>query len=74
MGIHAGFADLQVIAEGRVLFLEVKSRTGRLSPEQELFRDDVRALGFSWALVRSVDDALEAVAAAGIPTRIVGVP
>ena len=32
MGVHAGFADLIVLSEGRVLFLEVKSKTGRLSP------------------------------------------
>ena len=30
MGVHAGFADLIVISGGRVLFLEVKSPSGRL--------------------------------------------
>ena len=62
MGVHAGFADLIVISGGRVLFLGVKSQTGRLRKSQEVFRDTVCAQGFGWALVRSVDDALGALA------------
>jgi hypothetical protein len=71
MGVHAGFADLIVISGGRVLFLEVKSRTGRLRPSQDVFRDNVIAQGFGWALVRSVDDALGALADHGFTTRVV---
>ena len=52
MGVHPGFADLLVLCAGRVLFLELKSIKGRLSPAQEAFRDTVTAQGFSWALVR----------------------
>ena len=62
MGVYAGFADLIVISGGRVLFLEVKSPSGRLRKSQEVFRDTVCAQGFGWALVRSVDDALGALA------------
>ena len=69
MGIHAGFADLIVISGGRVLFLEVKSETGRLRKAQEVFRDTVCAQGFGWALVRSVDDALGALAENGFTSR-----
>ncbi len=72
MGVHAGFADLIVICGGRVLFLEVKSQTGRLRQSQEVFRDIVCAQGFGWALVRSVDDALDALADHGFTTRIAG--
>ncbi len=70
MGVHSGFADLIVLSEGRVLFLEVKSKTGRLRPAQEDFRDTVEAQGFAWALVRSVDDALVALADHGFTTRV----
>jgi hypothetical protein len=70
MGIHAGFADLMVMCGGRVLFLELKSLKGRLSPAQEAFRDAVLAQGFGWALVRSLDDALGALADHGFTTRI----
>lgn len=65
MGIHPGFADLLILSEGRVLFLEVKSKTGSLSPAQEAFRDLLVAQGFAWALVRNVDDLLAALGAHG---------
>lgn len=70
MGVHAGFADLIVISSGRVLFLEVKSQTGRLRKSQEIFRDTVVTQGFGWALVRSVDDALGALADHGFTSRV----
>ena len=71
MGVHPGFADLMVLCEGRVLFLELKSLKGRLSPAQEDFRDGVLAQGFGWALVRSLDDALCALADHGFASRII---
>ncbi|WP_019956244.1 nuclease [Yoonia vestfoldensis] len=70
MGVHAGFADLIVISGGRVLFLEVKSQTGRLRKSQEVFRDTVCAQGFGWALVRSVDDALGTLADNDFTSRV----
>ena len=70
MGVHRGFADLIVLCEGRVLFLELKSLKGRLSPDQEAFRDAVLAQGHRWALVRSLDDALGALADHGFTTRV----
>jgi hypothetical protein len=70
MGVHSGFADLMVISEGRVLFFEFKSLRGRLRPSQEEFRDAVLKQGLSWALVRSIDDALGALAENGFTTRI----
>ncbi len=74
MGVHPGFADLVVLSQGRMLFLEVKSKTGRLSPAQEVFRDAIQAQGFAWALVRSVDDALAALADHGFITRLPRAP
>jgi len=70
MGVHPGFADLVILCAGRVLFLELKSLKGRLSPTQEAFRDAVKAQGFGWALVRSLDDALSALADHGLTTRV----
>ena len=70
MGVHPGFADLIILCDSRVLFLELKSLKGRLSPAQEAFRDAVLAQGFGWALVRSLDDALGALADHGFTTRV----
>ena len=71
MGVHPGFADLMVLCDGRVLFLELKSLKGRLSSDQEAFRDAVLAQGHGWALVRSLDDALGALADHEFTTRVV---
>ena len=70
MGVHPGFADLMVLCDGRLLFLELKSLKGRLSPSQEAFRDTVVAQGHGWALVRSLDDALGALADHAFTTRV----
>ena len=48
-----------------MLFIEVKSPEGRLSDNQEAFRDWCQAEGHAWALCRSVDDALAAAKDAG---------
>lgn len=71
MGVHSGFADLIIICDGRVLLLELKSLKGKLSPAQEAFRDAVLAQGFGWAQVRSLDDALGALADHGFTSRVV---
>ena len=71
MGVHPGVADLMVLCDGCVLFLELKAPKGRLSSTQSAFRDAVRAQGFGWALVRSLDDALGALADHGVTTRVV---
>jgi hypothetical protein len=70
MGVHSGFADLMVICDGRILFLELKAPKGRLAPEQEAFRSAVLAQGFGWAMVRSIDDALGALADFGLTSRV----
>ena len=70
MGVYPGFADLVILCDGRVLFLELKSLKGKLSPAQEAFRDAVLAQGFAWALARSLDDVLGALADHGFTSRI----
>ena len=69
MGVHPGFADLVVVAEGRVAFLEVKTAKGRLSEDQQAFRDIIRAQGLPYAVVRSIGDALCALGSHGFEIR-----
>jgi hypothetical protein len=61
MGLRAGASDILVILPGRVIFLEVKTPTGRQSPAQKVFQEIVESLGHEYRLVRSVDEALAAV-------------
>lgn len=55
-----GWADITgVIApHGRALFIEVKSDTGRSSPDQVAFGDWVRALGAVHVVARSLEDVV----------------
>lgn len=70
MGVHAGFADLILLSAKQTVFFELKSATGTLEPAQAEFRDFVRGQGHGWALIRTLDDALAALRAFGIPLRI----
>jgi hypothetical protein len=70
LGCVAGWADCGVFWHGRVVLLELKrSRGGQLSPAQKALHPRLEAAGFPVAVVRSVPEALDAVAAAGVPLR-----
>lgn len=57
-GLPPGFSDLfGVTAGGRAVFIEVKSATGRLSPEQENFLRQMAKLGAAAGVARSTEDA-----------------
>lgn len=58
-GLCRGSADLIGIYNGKFVALEVKTKNGILSPEQELFLSLVRRLGGIAAVVKSPQQALE---------------
>jgi hypothetical protein len=75
-GMYAGMTDLvihdstgQLPGRAYVGFMEVKSATGKLRPEQEKFRDRCRDAWIPWACVRSVNDAERALVAWGWKPR-----
>ncbi len=55
---NPGGADLIGCYMGRFVALEIKTATGRQSPEQKLFEQLVLGKGGVYAVLRSVDDAL----------------
>jgi len=60
MGLRAGISDLVLIGpSGQAHFLEIKTATGRLSESQERFRAMCEKRGWNYAVVRSVDEALD---------------
>lgn len=71
MGAFSGFADLVVMVGRQVLFLEVKTARGRQSEDQLEFQRLVEAMGWPYEIVRSVDDAMDALLRHNVPTRIV---
>lgn len=55
-GVLAGFSDLIIIANNNVLFVEVKTKTGRQSELQKVFQANVEKLGFQYSVCRSLQD------------------
>lgn len=68
-GMLAGWPDIEVLTGKRTLFFEVKCEGGKLSPTQARIHSQIRDLGYSVAVVRSVDDVREVLADWGVPTR-----
>lgn len=58
-GLCVGSSDIiGITADGRFLAVEVKTKTGRVSDEQQRFIDAVRRKGGVAGVARSVEDAL----------------
>jgi len=62
-GLCVGGADIIGIhpGSGRMIAIEVKSATGRATPEQVRFIETVRACGGISGVARSVEDALQLI-------------
>ena len=69
MGVIPGLADLMFVWRGRLYAVEVKSPTGRSSTYQRAWREELETAGGAYAVVTSIDDAREALARWGVPTR-----
>jgi hypothetical protein len=59
MGLLPGASDLTIALPGRVVFMEVKTPTGRLSEAQVKFQEKVEALGHQYAVARSLQEAID---------------
>lgn len=69
LGAVAGFPDLIVLTAPGALFFEVKAEGGYPSKSQKEMHARLAALGFPVAVVRSVDDVRESLAAWGVETK-----
>lgn len=57
MGVLPGVADLIIMSRSGFRAMEIKSRDGNTSPEQNKFLDSFAEAGGQTAIVRSVDEA-----------------
>ena len=55
-GVLAGFADLIIVADHRILFVEMKTEKGRMQDSQKAFKEKVEKLGFKYVVCRSFDE------------------
>ena len=55
-GWSTGVPDLVVIHRTGTFFLELKTPTGRLSPEQKVWRDRLIAEGYDWKCWRTIEE------------------
>lgn len=61
-GLPKGFSDLFAVKDGRIYFLEVKTETGKASPEQLNFLAVMRdRYGCVTGIVRSAEEAVKLV-------------
>ena len=61
-GLPKGFSDLFGLCPGgQAFFIEVKTPTGRIRPEQITFLNRMRELGANAGIARSVNDAIRIV-------------
>lgn len=67
-GTKSGWPDFEVVLPGRVIWLEVKTSIGRLSPAQKAIHERIAKMGHSVAVVRSIDDARAILAAWDVET------
>jgi len=64
MGLRAGMPDLLILAPGgRAMFIELKTESGRLSPEQKKAHEAIAGLGHKVRTVRTLEAFVETVAA-----------
>jgi hypothetical protein len=66
-GQRSGLADIMVVHDGRVTFVEMKSPIGTASRAQRQVCAEVRAAGADWYLARSAAAALEALRRSNVP-------
>lgn len=55
-GLLSGVSDTIVLLPGEILFVEFKTLTGTQSKSQKEFQKRVEALGFTYKIVRSVEE------------------
>lgn len=62
-GLPKGFTDLTGcrLSDGKMFFIEVKNKKGRVRPAQEAFIKKMQDYGLIAGVARSVDDALKIV-------------
>ena len=68
-GIKPGVPDILVLYRGKLIAIELKSRSGKCSPPQRFVREALRRAGARWWVARSAGAAMWALRKAGVRFR-----
>ncbi|GKQ42939.1 hypothetical protein RD055328_08620 [Companilactobacillus sp. RD055328] len=62
-GLPKGHPDLYGFrhSDGKVFYIEVKTKTGKLRPDQKKFAEFIKKYPVLYGVCRSVDDAIEVI-------------
>lgn len=69
LGVKPGLPDMVVVNDGRAIWLELKAAKGHVSPAQQECHAALARARCPVAVVRSLDEAIEALQQAGVPLR-----
>lgn len=58
VGAYKGIPDFICVKDGQVVFLEIKTATGKLSQHQGKFRGDIESHGGRYVVARCVEDVI----------------
>ena len=61
IGYTKGQPDLVIVLNNEVIFIEVKTPKGTMSPEQEEFKNYIELAGLKHIVMRSAEEALELI-------------
>ena len=56
MGCYPGLSDLVAVKDGKVIFIEVKTKKGKLSENQINFKNDIVSHEGSYFVARGIED------------------
>jgi hypothetical protein len=66
LGVRAGIPDLVILAKGRAYFMELKSSVGVLNDAQRIVIPALKRHGFPVVVIRTIDQAIEALKSWGL--------
>lgn len=66
-GLRAGVPDNAIVWGGQAYFIELKSKTGRISDVQKIVIPEIESAGAPVAVARTLDEVAAALTAWGIP-------
>ena len=58
LGCYPGISDFTAIKDGRTVWIEVKTPTGKQSERQLMFQEHVEGHGGEYVIIKSLEDAI----------------